>query len=305
MAINHALRALRQAELPGDNSTTSVTQLPVNILEAFIPGYTLISGFLKESLGFDITLLVSVCFLVFGLITSLKFAWQRASQQFTEYFTSQIMIDSNDDIYDHVMEWISIQRVSSMSRKLIAKTGVENAWDLIDGDMPELDPTKLMNFSNWDAKVPPRFQPSYGVHRFFYKGRLFQLRRENKQVMRDMRGVGMSLRDEEIITLTCVGRSTQPIKNLIEVARDHYLNKKKSCTVVRRPAPKEQRGRGRSVWMKIATRPSRPMETVVLDNEQKNRVLVDINEYLHPSTPRWFSSPSSSFSLPQINVFGW
>lgn len=291
MAINDALRALKHTELPTDNSTTSVTQLPANILEAFIPGYSIISKFLLDFLGFDITLLVSVCFLVFGLATSLKFAWKHTSEQFNEYFMSYIRIDSDDDIYDHVMEWIRVQNVSKNSRKLMAKTGRENAWDLVDGDMgvPELDPNKLVNFSNWDAKVPPRFQPSFGIHRFFHKGRLFQLRRENKQVMHDSWG-GSVMRDEENITLTCIGRSTQPIKDLIKLARDYYLNKEKSCTVVRRPCPKEQRGRGRTVWMKVATRPSRPMETVVLDHEQKNRVLVDINEYLHPSTPRWYAN---------------
>ena len=292
MAINDALRALKHTELSTNDSTTSVTQLPVNILEAFIPGYSLISKFLLDSLGFDITLLVSVCFLLFGLLTSLKFAWKHASEQFNEHFMSSVRIDSDDDIYSHVMEWIRVQNVSKNSRKLIAKTGLENAWDLVDGDMgvPELDPQTLVNFSNWDAKVPPRFQPSFGIHLFFYKRRLFTLKRENKQVLQESGWRGNMLRDEENITLTCVGRSTQPIKDLIKVARDHYFNKEKSSTIVRRPAPKEQRGRGRSVWMKVATRPSRPMETVVLDREQKNRVLVDINEYLHPSTPRWYAN---------------
>lgn len=291
MAINDALRALKRTQPPTDNSTTSVTQLPTNILEAFIPGYSLISKFLLDALGFDITILVSVLFLGFGLATSLKFAWKHISEQFNEYFMSYIRIDSDDDIYQHVMEWLRVQNVSKNSRKLIAKTGRENAWDLVDGDigMPELDPKKLVNFSNWDAKVPPRFQPSFGIHRFFHKGRFFQLKRENKQVVRDGWG-GNSIRNEEEIVLTCVGRSTQPIKDLIDEARDHYLKQEKSCTVVRRPSPKEQRGRGRSVWMKVATRPSRPMDTVVLDREQKSRVLVDINEYLHPSTPRWYAN---------------
>ena len=292
MAIKDALRALKHTEMPTDNSTTSVTQIPVNILEAFIPGYSLISKFLLDSLGFDITLLVSVCFLLFGLATSLKFAWKHISELFSEYLMSSIRIESSDDIYDHVMEWIRVQKVSKNSRKLMAKTGLENAWDLVEGDMgvPELDPQTLVNFSDWDAKVPPRFQPSFGVHLFFHKGRLFQFKRENKQVLRDGPWGGGMMRDEENITLTCVGRSTQPVKDLIKVARDHYLNKEKSSTVVRRPAPKEHRGRGRSVWMKVATRPSRPMETVVLDSEQKNRLLVDINEYLHPSTPRWYAN---------------
>ncbi len=289
MAINSAFRALKHADLAESNSTTSITQLPANILEAFIPGYSVISKFLLDALGFDITLLVSVCFLVFGLATSLTFAWKHLYRQFEEYCMSFIRIDSDDDIHDHVMEWLASQKISKTSRKLMAKTGRENAWDMLDETVaePELDPSNLMNFNNWDAKVPPRFQPSFGSHFFFHRGHFFQFKREQKQVMT---GGWPMVRDDENITLTCIGRSTEPIKELIKEARDFYLDKQKSCTVVRRPCPKEHRGRGRSVWMKVATRPSRPMHTVILEHEQKNRLLADINEYLHPSTPRWYAN---------------
>lgn len=291
MAIDDAVRALKRSELSADNST-SITQLPANILEAFIPGYSIISKLFLDNLGFDITLLVSVCFLVFGLTTSLTFAWKHIYRQFQEYCMSFIRIDSDDDIYDHIMEWLASQNISINSRKLIARSGRENAWDMIDGDatVQELDPNNLMNFNNWDAKVPPRFQPSFGNHFFFHNGRLFQFDREQRQAMSSFSWGGMKLGDEEYLTVKCIGRSTKPIKDLIKKARDHYLDKEKSCTVVRRPCPKEQRNRSRSVWMKVATRPSRPMHTVVIDHEQKNRILADINEYLHPSTPKWYAN---------------
>lgn len=290
MSLNGAFSALRKAEIPSDNTTTSITQLPANILEAFIPGYGIISKFMLEAIGFDITILVSVCFLIFGLATALRFFWKHAYEQFEQYLMSYIRIESDDDIYDHVMEWVASQKVSKDSRKLIAKTGRENAWDFVDGNIEQETSTNgLINFSNWDAKVPPKFQPSFGSHFFFHKGMLFQFKRSQKQVMSNGWG-GSMIRDDEDIALTCIGRSTQPIKNLIKEARDFYLDKEKACTVVRRPTPKEHRGRGRGSWMKVATRPSRPMHTVVLDHEQKNRVLSDINEYLHPATPRWYAN---------------
>ena len=120
-------------------------------------------------------------------------------------------------------------------------------------------------------------------------GRLFKFRRINKTMMIADWG-GNVFTEDESISLTCIGRSTQPIKELIKETRDQYLDKGKACTVVRRPAPKEQRGRGRGVWHKVATRPSRPMETVVLEYTQKDAILSDINEYLHPSTPRWYAN---------------
>jgi len=292
MTINDAVRAFKQTNMSSNNSTAGIAQLPANMLEAFIPGYSIISTFFLDALGFDINFLVSVCLLGFGLATALTYAGKHAYRLFQEYCMSFIRIDSDDDIYEHIMEWLASQKISINSRKLMARSGRENAWDMVDGDVAvqELDPNTLMNFSNWDAKVPPRFQPSFGSHLFFHNGQVFQFKREEKQIMSSSGWGGSIMRDDENVTLTCIGRSTQPIKDLIKEARDHYLDKEKSCTVVRRPCPKEHRGRGRSVWMKVATRPSRPMHTVVLDPDQKNRVLADINEYLHPSTPKWYSN---------------
>ncbi|KAI4592134.1 hypothetical protein KJ359_011509 [Pestalotiopsis sp. 9143b] len=40
----------------------------------------------------------------------------------------------------------------------------------------------------------------------------------------------------------------------------------------------------------VAQRPVRDTDTVVLDNEQKLRILEDINEYIKPKTSRWYAS---------------
>ena len=175
---------------------------------------------------------------------------------------------------DHIMAWIVEQQVSKHSRSLTAKTDRENAWDTQDGDFghEEPDQNTLLNFSNWDAKVPPRFQPYFGRHRFFHRGRYFVFSREAKQMMySSIRGDSV-FQTDETIKLTCIGCSAQPIKDLVRECRDRYIGKVKACTVVRR-----------------LTRPSRPMETVVLEHDQKARVLADINEYLHPSTPTWYA----------------
>lgn len=277
---------------PGDSNTTSFTQLPANILEAFIPGYSIISRFLLEVLGFDITVVVSVCFLVFGLVTSITFLWNHAYNYFKTYLMSFISIESDDDIYEHVMDWLGEQRVSQKSQSLMARTG-HYSWDADNvDDIPDADKGDgtLLNFSNWDAKIPPKFQPYFGIHRFWHEGRYFELKRETKQMMVTSGWGGNMLRDEETIRLTCIGRSTQPIKNLIKECQDRYFDKKSSRTIVRRPATKELRSRGRNPWTKVATRPSRPMDTVVLEHDQKEQVLADINEYLHPASPRWYAN---------------
>ena len=40
----------------------------------------------------------------------------------------------------------------------------------------------------------------------------------------------------------------------------------------------------------VATRSSRPIKTVVLVADQKERFLADVNEYLKPSTSRWYAN---------------
>ena len=285
------LPKLPPASDSSDNTTGSITQLPANILEVFIPGYSIISRFLLEALGFDVTVVVSVCFLIFGLAVSVRFLWNHAYAYFQTYFMSFISIESDDDIYEHVMDWIGEQRVSKNSQSLMAKTG-HFTWDADlaeDGASEDMDDGTLLNFSNWDSKIPPKFQPYFGIHRFWHNGRYFQLKRETKQMMVSGWG-GSVLRDDETIRLTCVGRSTQPIKDLIKECQDRYFDKKSSKTIVRRPATKEMRSRGRNPWTRVATRPSRPMDTVVLEHDQKERVLADINEYLHPASPRWYAN---------------
>ncbi len=59
--------------------------------------------------------------------------------------------------------------------------------------------------------------------------------------------------------------------------------------MVKRPFPAYMR-RARNNWQQVANRPVRDMTTVVLDQEQKLQVLADMNEYLHPETPRWYAN---------------
>lgn len=291
MSLSSSFRALKSTNLSLDNSTASLSRLPANLLEAIIPGYLIISGFLLNVLGFDITLVVSILAFIFGLYTAAKFIWKHAYAQFQEYCMSFICIDSDDDIYDHVMKWLQGQRVVQESRRLVAKTSQQSIWDLQgeDGEIKALDNQVLLNFSNWDAKVPPEFQPYFGNHRFFHKGRYFELRRSTKTVVHQG-WAGSIFQNDETIQLTCIGRSTQPIKDLLMECREQYLITRKANTVVRRPHTKEHRNRGRTVWTTVAKRPSRPLDTVVLDNAQKESLLADINEYLHPSSPRWYAN---------------
>src|SRR5436309_2206991 len=88
-----------------------------------------------------------------------------------------------------------------------------------------------------------------------------------------------------MIKFTCLGRSTQPIKNLLLDAKKAYLTAQNSMTVIRRHHSERPNG-----WLHATTRPSRPMSTLALDETQKTLLLNDINQFLHPASRRWYAN---------------
>lgn len=97
------------------------------------------------------------------------------------------------------------------------------------------------------------------------------------------------MKDLEEVRISCFGRSIDPIKQLLSDAKALYYNDTRQKTTIYRPRVKEQR-RDHNMWQQVARRPVRPMSTVVLDSSEKHDILADINEYLHPWTPRWYAS---------------
>lgn len=147
---------------------------------------------------------------------------------------------------------------------------------------------KWLNFSNQEAKSKPRFTPAVGSHNFWHNGNYFQVNRKEISMFDD--SSSSLVTDKETLTLTCYGRSPEPIKQLLQHAREQYHQGRDAKTIIKRPAGKDMRRfGGRGSWVKIAERPCRPINTVVLDEALKLEVLTDINEYLSPATARWVS----------------
>ncbi|KAM5464729.1 hypothetical protein MauCBS54593_006820 [Microsporum audouinii] len=271
----------------------NLTQLPNNILDALLPGYSVISGFIFQITGFDISVAVSLSVLIFTLTTAWVYCYKYAYSLLMTYMTASITVPSHDDIYDQVIAWVSELAIATSSRSMRAKSKRHMSWDSEEDLRADVSgkgsKDTLLNFSNWEAKIPPRFEPHYEFSWFRHNGNFFKLSREKEQVLSGRMGFNM-VSSDETLTITVLGRSLQPIKNLIREARDASFAREKSKTTIRRPGPKEFRSRGIYAWSRAATRPSRPIETVVLDNIQKTKLLLDINEYLHPATPRWYAN---------------
>ncbi|KAM0151369.1 hypothetical protein ACHAPG_008267 [Botrytis cinerea] len=300
MDLDAVLEALHQNLSVSSNTSTTATffggLLPTTLLENLVPGYGYIHKIVLQTVGFDITLLVSLwaaLWLVnkaFNAFYSWGWAFVRS------YWMSDISISSIDEIHDEVIEFLAYKYQMKSSRSLQAATARRGYWDLDNEDsvtLTQLDGTGIiqwLNFADQDSKTKPQFTPSMGTsHTFWHNGRYFRVIRSEKMVFQSS-SYGNPVSDQQVLLISCYGRSTIPIKEFLQEAKDYSNRNHSAKTVIRRPANKERRAwGGRSSWTEVARRPCRPMRTVVLDEVMKSKVLRDINEYLNPSTARWYA----------------
>lgn len=272
------------------SSNTTLTSLPSTLLEALIPGYGIFSQIIFRLLGFDIGLVVSGCLVLFGIAKGAQYAYYKTYELFASYFMSSVEIEDGDQLFGQLMEWIAEQRMTKRSRDLKAVTKWVSAYEDSDEeqnakDEDVLDESGIFNYEKWASNIPPRYEPNYGNDRFWFEGRIFTFARTRREKQRSL----WSDTEDQFLVISCVGRSTEPIKELLNFVKRWTLTKENKMTSVYRPAPKEERMR-ECAWDRQSCRPSRPMSTVSLDQQQKAKIVMDINEYLHPASARWYAA---------------
>ncbi|GAB0137469.1 hypothetical protein EsDP_00005733 [Epichloe bromicola] len=195
------------------------------------------------------------------LLTLLGFFWAfskigsqiyaHISDLIDRHFMCAIFVSEYDHIYSHVMKWLSQQPRIRNSQYLSAQTVWKSAWE------EEEDLESALFFTDGGDGDSDRKYLNFSN----------QAARSSPRYVPAM----------------------EPIKKLLADAKDTYYHDTHQKTAIYRPKPKELR-HDHSMWQQVARRPVRPMRTVVLDHEEKHAVLADMNEYLHPATPKWYAS---------------
>ena len=260
-----------------------LTQVPATILEAFIPGYSTVSGFLLDSFSFDITKTVSLGFVGYALIRSIEFLQHQIVGLITRYATCHVTISSDVDSYAWVMEWLADKRIGEKSHSLMALS--TNSKPNIMDFFTNIESAETAQ-KNRKGKPAMKYEPAVGLrHYFFHHGHLFLWMRSERTPPPMANPMFQNTTVDG--RLYCLSRTTAPIKALLQEVFE--FNKKKTAvkTIIRRPVPEKQRNMGGNPWKKAATRPSRSIDTVVLDDDQKSSILMDIEEYLLADTQDW------------------
>ena len=92
----------------------------------------------------------------------------------------------------------------------------------------------------------------------------------------------------EVLSISCLGRSAEPIKALLEEIFKTNKDKERNLTIIRRPY-----GQGfgsRLNWSRLTSKPRRKLDTVILEERQKNAVLADIDEYMSEETRTFYGN---------------
>lgn len=208
--------------------------------------------------------------LIFGCNTAWRYLYDLVQGYFDEYYTSSIQIDDDDSLFEDIKAWLSEQQKKKPSRKLKAVTDYEDN---------KKDDNAHDDQGIYKYEVPmPRYEPSYGSDELYYNGRRFKVVRST---VKDDGGSHM----KESLEIYCYARTAQPVKDLLADMRDWKISKETAMTSVNRAI-----NNGGRYWSRQSCRPSRPLHTVSLDQQQKDDIVEDINEYLHPATARWYAA---------------
>ncbi|RPA89760.1 hypothetical protein L873DRAFT_1720560 [Choiromyces venosus 120613-1] len=263
------------------NSSLPSQFSPLSIMEAFIPSYIspLISYFgLNNAIPHILTFLV----ISTAAATGLTYWYDQIVNVFCRFFMSTVQIRSRDELYEHMMAWVADQEFSTRTRCFVATMAFGSLFAEDTGNCEE-EEGQEPDAPYWERtrRAPLQFTPAPGLYFFKYKGKLVMLERITYNSYR-------TWFSQEILKFSIVGRKPQLLKDMLKEAREKYLMKDKSKTVVHRPKAPEAVG-SPPTWARCLARPSRPLATVVLEHRQKEMFVDDIKDYLKPGTQKWYS----------------
>lgn len=254
-------------------SGSSLVELPEYIITTFFPGA-------RPLLEKHPTLIrfLGVLFAVYylGPLARLQSLWK----QFSSLLVATVNVSSEEDLFGYLTSYIAEHKTLRADQVLNATANSPQESRRRHRHDPDVEEARR---ANEDPKI--KYEQAQGMQLFVHKGRLFYITRKYGDGHTYM---GNRYKRIEIVSLSCVGRSTQPIKDLIE--HIYYLNKDKerSLTIIRRPYTG---GYGsRLTWSRLTSKPRRALDTVILEADQKEQVLADVEEYMDEATMNFYAN---------------
>lgn len=252
---------------------SSLVELPEYIISTFFPAAR---PLIEKQPSLFRFLGVLLALYYFGPLARLQSLWK----QFSSLVVATVNVSSEEDLFGYVTSFIADRKTLRADQVLNATSNPpqENRRRL--RHEPEIEESK---HSAEDPKI--KYEQGQGMQLFMHKGRLFYISRKYGE---GHTYYGNRYKRIEVMSMSCLGRSTKPIKDLLE--HIYFLNKDKerTLTIIRRPYTG---GYGsRLTWSRLTSKPRRALDTVILEAEQKEQVLADMEEYMDEATMNFYAN---------------
>lgn len=183
-------------------------------------------------------------------------AWRSS----TGAFVSTMELNSRDESYVWVMEWIHAQPWA----KRVNRVSVSSTWE--EADEGHSKPVIL-------------YTPDVGNYVIRYRGSKVWLKRERDE-SKSADQISRFGGTFETLTLTSWGKSRHILEALIEEAKERYLHREEGKTIIYTAV--------QGNWQRFGPpRPIRPLSSVILAQGLSDRLVADAHEFLKSST--WYS----------------
>lgn len=173
---------------------------------------------------------------------------------------STVYVKSSNETFDMLTSWISSRGLNGSARSLLARVKTSR---------------EACNDGEKITKKALQYLPYNSDFYTLHNGRLlfYSIKEEVSVYSR-----------QEKISITCLGRSPQPLKDFLKECREEYLKSTKSKTSIF--------GHSGCQWVKEKTKEIRPLSTVILREQEKNRLVQDLQDFLKPKTRSWYARRS-------------
>lgn len=241
------------------------------LLEVLFPSYSFISRAVPDILGLNPALMVSFAIVLFTFRRA--FPWVYGLRH-SLYASIDVPIRSV--LFSDIRQWIEEYKGRKHWSHLVV-AGYRNTG----AHQNTLPPGEIFNFAKWAATCPLAYEPHIGTNSFIWEGRLFVLESCKPKLSEELGG------KEEVLKVKTWGRNPEPIQKLLQHIRKWKADQRIATTSIYCPRGNKN---GSYSWHRAYTRHTRSLESVMLNPEIKNRILVDINQFIIPGARKWYAT---------------
>ncbi|KAL1991434.1 hypothetical protein VTN49DRAFT_5426 [Thermomyces lanuginosus] len=250
---------------PVNSASAATPQTGAAILDAFVPSYSVLFRFLSSYFHIDNS---SYLLIVVVLLAVTRSLW---SQLLANYLTTSVEICSDDELFTDFRDWESEKNYSGKSSFLRAETRTRN-------DLPWY--TKKDDRKDDDALNQQKIHYRFIGKIWLIRGlRIFWITRSEDSSSPSLWDTG-----SKKITISCIPGSQDAVKGLIYEIRQARLKRNREYVSVYINRSTSYTAN----WELQCLKKRRDVSTVVVDPEQKKKLLDAVENYLKPETRKWY-----------------